>query len=263
MHGQKVLRFSHGGGFDVVCDVPARPSGLAWTGQGDLLISSMADQLILRLRAGTLEPFADLTEAVPGDLNDMISDRRGGLYIGNFGFRAGEAMKPTVLVHVNGSGETRCVAEGLGFPNGMAITPDGRNLLVAETFSFRISAFEIRPDGSLSTRRDWAAFSPAPVELDPAAAMKGDVPLPDGICLDAEGALWIADAGGDGVIRVAPGGKILDRILTPGLSVFAVELGGRARKTLYMCAAPKMGTVDFETERAGRLLACEISVPGV
>lgn len=263
MYGHEVLKFNSRGEAERLCKVPTRPSGLAWDSNGHLLISSMADKRVLRLHGGDLETFADLSDVVPGDVNDMISDGRGGVYIGNFGFGPGEDMKPTQLVHVSHEGIVEPVADELVFPNGMAITPDGRTLLVAETFAFRISAFDVADDGHLSNRRDWAAFQEAPEVIDSAAAIISGVPTPDGICLDAEGALWVADAGGDGALRVAPGGRVLDEVKTPGLSVFAVALGGEDRSTLYMCAAPKLGTVDLETETEAKLLARPVEVPGV
>lgn len=262
MFGREVLKFDADGNAESLCQVPTRPSGLAWDSNGHLLIASMSDKRILRLRGEDLEVFADLSDVVPGDVNDMISDGKGGIYIGNFGFGPGEDMGPTRLVHVSTDGTVKTVADGLVFPNGMAITPDGTTLLVAETFAFRISAFDIGDEGLLTNRRDWASFQEAPAVIDSAAAVESGVPIPDGICLDAEGAAWVADAGGNGALRVAPGGKIIDEITTPGLSVFAVALGGQDRTTLFMCAAPKLGTVDLEVERQGRLLASEVEVPG-
>ncbi|WP_432180117.1 SMP-30/gluconolactonase/LRE family protein [Streptomyces sp. NBC_00063] len=146
----------------------------------------------------------------------------------------------------------------------MAITPDGSTLLVAETYAFRISAFGINPDGSLTGRSDWANLGTSPDKVPaPEPAIQAAHPLPDGICLDSEGALWVADAGGDGALRVTEGGKIVGKVETPGLAVYAVALGGPDLKTLYMCAAPKLGISDPKVERRGYLLSREVDVPGL
>lgn len=261
MYLRQVMRLTSTGQLQKVCDVPGRPSGLAWDNAGALLISSMEDRCVLRYQEGALEVFVDLSSVVPGDINDMVADGRGGVYVGNFGFDAerGETLRPTSLIHVSAAGTVQPVAEDLVFPNGMAVTPDRKTLLVAETFAFRISAYNIAPNGSLSERRTWASFSKAPVDLDMTAALTGGHIAPDGICLDAENAIWIGDAAGEGAVRVAEGGQILERVETPGASVFAVALGGNDGRTLYMCSAPKLGTFDLETSRSGRLLSVGVA----
>ncbi|MET7842230.1 SMP-30/gluconolactonase/LRE family protein [Streptomyces sp. NPDC005356] len=266
MFAKHVLRFAKDGTVETVCDVPGQPSGLGWDATGHLLISSMTDRRVLRHANGRLDVVAALEAEAPGPLNDMIVDRHGGLYIGNFGSHLddGEPLRRTHLLRVAPDGRVSRVAEGLVFPNGMAITPDGGTLLVAETYAFRISAFGINPDGSLTGRRDWANLGPAPDPTQaPEATIQADHPLPDGICLDSEGCLWVADVGGDGALRVTEGGKIVDKVETPGLAVYAVVLGGPDLTTLYMCAAPKLGTSDPKVERRGCLLSCQVDVPGL
>jgi sugar lactone lactonase YvrE len=155
------------------------------------------------------------------------------------------------------------MADGeLVFPNGMARSPDGRTLIVAETFAGRLSAFDMGEDGSLTGHRVWVDFAGHDFATV-AQALASGVPLPDGITVDAEGAVWLADVSGTGAIRVAPGGKILDRVATPGLTVFAVELGGEDLRTLYLCAAPHFQTHDPVAEKRGVLLATQVDVPGV
>ncbi|MFF2844111.1 SMP-30/gluconolactonase/LRE family protein [Paenarthrobacter sp. NPDC057981] len=263
--GREVLKFTEDGQAERICEVSSRPSGLAWDANGNLLVSSMGDQRVLRLQDGDLEVFADLSGTVRGDVNDMISDGHGGVYLGSFGFGPAEDLVPTQLVHISEDGTVTTAADDLVFPNGMAITPDGRTLLVAETFASRISAFDITAPGHLINRRDWAAFQETPEIVQPAAVGSKVFVAPDGICLDAEGCLWVADPRGNAALRVAPGGQVVDdiKINSANLSVFAVALGGEDKKTLYMCAGPKMGSdVNLEIERQSELLAVKVNVPG-
>ncbi|WP_432180112.1 SMP-30/gluconolactonase/LRE family protein [Streptomyces sp. NBC_00063] len=265
MYGREVLRYREGTGVESVATVPMRPSGLARDASGKLLVSSMLDRRIVRIRDdGGLETFADLREVCPGPVNDMIDDGRGGLYIGNFGFddEAPDAvMTPTRLVHVNAEGVAAQVGEPINFPNGTVVTGGGTRLLVAETFSCRILAFDIAEDGSLSNRRNWAVFHELKNEYDQAEALGSGGILPDGICIDREGALWVADAGGKGALRVAEGGEILDRVPAPdGSAVFAVALGGDQEDTLFLCIGPAMGSADLDVVRGGSLAACRLDV---
>lgn len=231
-----------------VLDVPGQPSGLGWLPDGRLLVVSMTDRRLLRHDPGGLVSVADLSEYAPGHCNDMIVDRHGRAYIGNFGFDLiGKAsVQPTVLLLVTQDGQVRVVANDLLFPNGCVITPDGSTLIVAETFGKRLTAFCIAADGSLSDRRIWA-------ELGDAA--------PDGICLDAEGAIWVASPPTHEFLRVREGGNITDRISVDNQAI-ACALGGPDRRTLYMVT----GRVDSEQKslaaRIGRIEAIQVEVPG-
>jgi sugar lactone lactonase YvrE len=263
--GNKVYRFGLDGRAEELCTVEGRPSGLGWDPEGNLLIASMVDQRVLRLRDGQLETAADLSHLAHGDVNDMVVDAGGGVYVGDFGSRAndGESLRPTRINRIAPDGASARVGQDVVFPNGMVITPDGKTLLVAETYAYRISAFDICADGALGDRRTWAAFAPYPDELTTTeAAIESGHVLPDGICLDSDGALWVGDARGDGATRIAESGLVLERVETPGLTVYAMALGGPSLSTLFMCAAPKLGTWDPTIERRGCLLACEVEVPG-
>lgn len=267
MFGREVFRYRDGTGLESVCSVAEQPSGLGHSADGDLLIASMLDRRILILRNGTQHEFADLSELCPGPINDMIDDGRGGTYVGNFGYypeSPGSAMVPTRLVYVDPAGVAATVGEPIMFPNGTVITDGGRTLLVAETFNCRILAFAIADDGSLSDRRVWADFHKMRKENDLAEALDSGGILPDGICIDRDGALWVADAGGQGALRIAEGGEILDQVPAPeGLSVFAVALGGEEGNTLYLCAGLPMNSPEQATARAGVITACDVVVPGV
>jgi sugar lactone lactonase YvrE len=249
-------------------------SGIGFTPDNDLLFVAVSTQKLMRYTAaGDFVEVVDLGRFVQRKCNDMLVDEAGWAYIGNFGFdlppdkssetpKPGEEIATTRLIVVSPDGQARMADGELVFPNGMARSPDGRTLIVAETFAGRLSAFDMGEDGSLTGHRVWVDFAGHDFATV-AQALASGVPLPDGITVDAEGAVWLADVSGTGAIRVAPGGKILDRVATPGLTVFAVELGGEDLRTLYLCAAPHFQTHDPVAEKRGVLLATQVDVPGV
>ncbi|HTX62916.1 MAG TPA: SMP-30/gluconolactonase/LRE family protein [Acidimicrobiales bacterium] len=250
------------GTVEVLCEVEGQPSGLGFDPAGALLVVSMLDRRLLRLDGGALDEVARLDHLVAGPANDMVVDASGRAYIGSFGSGAEHGdYGPVELVRVNPDGTVAVAASDLVFPNGMAITPDGATLFVAETFAFRISAFDRDGEGRLSGRRVVASFSDEPLEGLPAIIASG-VTTPDGICLDAEGALWVGDATGNAALRVVPGVGVVDRIDTGELAPFAVALGGDDRRDLYICAGPPLGTGDPSQSRDGVILAARVEVPG-
>lgn len=256
----EVLRFDRDGRH-VVCEVEAQPSGLGFTPDGRLLIVSMLDRRLLRLDGSRLTEVASFAELAPGPANDMVVDSTGRAYIGNFGSPAGTDLALTSLIRVDPDGTTSIAATQLGFPNGAVLTPDG-HMLLAETFVGRISAFDVDPNGGLGNRRTWAQFGTAPDYYDEERATKELTMLPDGIALDAQGMLWVADAKGHGIARVRQGGEVVDFIDTGDLSVYAAALGGADRRTLYLCCAPPHRTFDPSTTRQSVLLTCRVPVPG-
>lgn len=250
------------GGTEVVADVPGQPSGLGFLPDGRLLIASMRDQRILvRDDAGRLTEHADLSGAVPAVLNDMVVDDQGRAYVGNFGFdlMGGAPLRDTVLTRVDPDGAVTTVADGLAFPNGMVILPGGV-LVVAETFAARLTAFDIDADGGLSGRREWARFGESPGSDDVTAALGRLAVAPDGICADAEGAIWVADALHARLIRVREGGEIAQEIAAK-MGVFACMLGGEDGRTLFACAAPSFAEHERRAVREAELLAYEVEVP--
>ena len=263
---RRVLAFDADGGVETICTLPdSMPSGLGWDPQGRLLVSSMADRRLLRLQDGELVQVADLSGHAPWLCNDMVVDDAGRAYVGNFGWddEADPTVHPTRLLRVDPDGAVHVAAEDVVFPNGMAISPDGGTLLLSETFAGRISAFDRAPDGTLSNRRTWADFAPPGGFATTTEACLSGLPLPDGMALDAEGALWIGHAFGDGALRVAEGGEILEVVrVGEGQSVFAVALGGPDRRTLHMCAAKPYGAGDPANVHVARLLSCRVEVPG-
>lgn len=256
----RVLAFEPDGSYETIVEVPNQPSGLGWDLEDRLLIVSMLDRKVLRFADGKLTVYADLDEYCAGPTNDMVVDRLGRAYVGNFGHP--DELQPTEIVRIDPDGTTSIAAKDVSFPNGACITPDGKTFLLAETFISRISAFEIADDGSLVKRRAWAKFA-EPIETRSLREAASMMPiLPDGICLDADGCLWVACAKGDGAYRVSEGGQIIEKVETGEQSVYATMLGGEDRTTLYLCCAPPVFTVDHTTARDGTLLACKVDVPG-
>jgi sugar lactone lactonase YvrE len=233
---------------ECIAEVPGRPSGLGWDPQGRLLIVSMTDRRLLRLAGGELEQVADLSALAPGHCNDMVVDAHGRAYVGNFGFdfEKGEASRATDLIAVEPDGRAHVAASGLEFPNGSVITPDGCTLVVAESMAGQLSAFDVAPDGSLSRRRVWAKL--------------GEM-LPDGICLDAEGAIWVASPTSREVARVAQGGQVLERIASERMPI-ACMLGGADRRTLFVLTSTSFERAQCQARRDTRLECVRVDVPG-
>lgn len=250
MHGHRVCRLG-AGGVETVAEVPQQPSGLGWLPDGRLLVVSMVDRRLLRMEPdASLVTVADLTPYASWHCNDMVVDAAGRAYVGNFGFdlyaQGAEPVRAS-LVMVDPSGEVRVVADDLAFPNGMVITPDGATLIVGESFGGCLTAFDIGGDGSLGGRRLWARMHHA---------------VPDGICLDADGAVWAASPISNEVLRIAEGGEVLDRVGTGDRQAFACMLGGADRRTLYVCTAFTSEPHEAAGQRAARIEAVAVDVPG-
>jgi sugar lactone lactonase YvrE len=260
-----VLAVTPDGAAEEVVRVEAQPSGMGWMPDGSLLVVSMRDHRLLRFSpGGELSVHADVSEHCGGHLNDVVVDAQGRAYVGNFGFdiMAGADPRETVLVRVDPDGAVTVAAEGLRFPNGSMITPDGGTLLVNETIAGRIAAFTVGADGALSEHRVWAQIAPSPplTTLEEGLAQLGFAP--DGGTLDADGCVWAADALGGRCCRVAEGGEILDEVRAPeGLGVFACALGGDDGRTLLMCAAPDFFEAARKAAREAMLLTTTVSVP--
>lgn len=260
---QRVLATSGTGAPEVMAEVPGQPSGLGFLPDGRALIVSMTDRrLLVREHDGSLAEHADLSGLVAHHLNDMVVDPAGRAYVGNFGcdLMAGAPLRSTVLIRVDPDGSASVAAEGLDFPNGSVILPDG-TLAVAETFAGRISGFDVDPSGGLGNRRDWARFGAPPTTDDLEQAIGQLAVGPDGMCADAEGALWVADALGQRVLRVREGGEILAEISTAPLGAFACMLGGGDGRTLFICAAPTFAEAECRESHRAQLLSVRVDVP--
>jgi sugar lactone lactonase YvrE len=248
MHDHRVVKVTEEGQAQTVVEVPGQPSGLGWWPDGTLLVVSMTDRRLLRVDGDHLVEVADLTDLAPFHCNDMVVDGKGRAYIGNFGFDldAGEEPTGTTLVCVERDGDAWVVVEQMLFPNGIVVTPDGSTLIVAESFGQRLSAYDIDDDGSLANPRIWADLRPN---------------VPDGICLDAEGAVWVADPVNRGVMRVKQGTGAIDWISTGDTRAIACVLGGADGRTLYICTSRSTNAQKCIKERAGRIETMRVEVP--
>jgi sugar lactone lactonase YvrE len=249
MHDHKVLALGLDGRAEVIVEVPEQPSGLGWTPDGQLLVVSMVDRRLLRLENGRLVEVADLSQLATWHCNDMVVDAAGRAYVGNFGFDLhvdNFEYRTAALILVERDGRARVVAEDLAFPNGTVITPDGRTLIVGESFAARFTAFDVQADGSLANRREWA---------------KCESGTPDGCCLDAEGAIWYASPVSDECVRIAEGGRVLDRIAL-SKHAYACMLGGPDRRTLFIATSHSDHPVHSRNPRTGTIEITRVEVPG-
>ena len=222
MWGLRVMTVDEAGSAETIVEVPGRPSGLGWLPDGTLLIVSMQDRRLLRLDGDRLSEVADLSPVATWHTNDMVVDALGRAYVGNLGADLlGGAPRASALALVTPDGAVSVAAEGLEFPNGAVITPDGATLIIAESQGRRLTAFAVAADGALSGRRVFADL--------------GEV-VPDGICLDAEGAVWVSNPRAPEVVRVLEGGAVTDRVSTAH-NAYACMLGGADGRTLFVCSA--------------------------
>ena len=245
------------GKVETIVEVAGQPSGLGWLPDGRLLVVSMIDRRLMRLDPDGLALHADLGHVAAFHCNDMVVDAAGRAYVGNFGFDLDKAVaaRPTpeefaklptaVVARVDPDGSVDVAADGFSFPNGTVITPDGRTMVVAETVGARLTAFDVDELGGLSNRRVWAALPGTE---------------PDGICLDADGHIWVADPRGSQCALVAEGGTIIETIATE-LPCYACMLGGDDGRTLFLVTG--RGTVRFAAtgERTGAIVTARVGTP--
>jgi len=254
MHTQRVYASTEAGELETICEVPENPSGLGWlpddgaSDAGRLLVVSMQDRRLLRLDPEGLVEVADLSGHATYHCNDMVVSSDGRAYVGNFGFdiHGGKPTPiPATLLVVDRNGQVRPAASDLMFPNGSVITPDGRNLIVSETFASRLTAFEIQADGTLDHRRTWAELPGS---------------FPDGCCLDEAGGIWVATVTGHQAVRVTEGGEVTDRVSLETES-FACMLGGSDGRSLFVCTANTSDPEESLTEMGGRIEAVRVEHP--
>ncbi|GLY85562.1 SMP-30/gluconolactonase/LRE family protein [Actinoallomurus iriomotensis] len=244
----EVVAVDLAGRSEVVARVESLPLCTAWLPDDRLVIVSSPEGRLLRLEAdGTLVTHADLGR--PG-WNDVVADGRGNVYVNGAGSdpMAGEAFRPGSVFLATADGSVRQVAEDVAFPNGMAVTPDNATLIVADSYRHHLVAFDIGADGGLSNRRVWAELGEG---------------VPDGICLDAQNAVWYADVPGQRCVRVAEDGTVLQTVdLDRG--AFACALGGPDGTTLFIVAAEWRGMTESEmvAPGTGQVLTVEVDVPG-
>ncbi|MDC0886254.1 SMP-30/gluconolactonase/LRE family protein [Altererythrobacter sp.] len=235
---QKVASLSGDGDLKAELELDDSPSGLGWMPDGSLLVVKMkAREVWRRWPDGRFSLHADLGAYSSFKCNDMVVDAMGRAYVGNFGFNLDAEIKargvaavmgdhpttPIALVYPDGTVVSAAGKEQFGFPNGMVISPKGDTLIVAETIGAKLTSFHIRKDGTLVDRQVWATTLPR---------------VPDGICLDNQGAVWIANPAAPECVRYAKGGDVLDTVSAGNLNAYACMLGGKDGRDLYICAAP-------------------------
>jgi len=265
MFSHRVLTVDLQGKSEVVAEFNDRPSGIGFLPEGTPIVVLVRSRKIVRFGNGTVLLHADLSRLPGTELNDMVVDAHGRAYVGlrdrsvknSPNVIKGEEESPEGIALVELDGSCKVVADGgLRGPNGSVITPDGKTLIVAESWGARLSAYSIRDDGTLSARRTFADLGSNP----------------DGICLDASGAVWFGSPRGPGFLRVKEGGEILDRIsFKDGKWGVACALGGPQRKTLFMLSAyinddDLKRLVDFQSDLTstskGLIETVEVDVPG-
>jgi sugar lactone lactonase YvrE len=285
MGTKQVLAVDLDGKSEEICVVENRPSGIGWLPDGSMIVVSQNDRRVLRLapgvqgggpRSSELVEHADISALASGACNDMVVDGRGNAYVGNPGYdmrNPPSPLPPAEVVLVRADGSSAVVDREVMFPNGSVVTPDNRTLIVGETMGQRLTAFDIAEDGTLSNRRTFADMTG-----------RG----PDGIALDAEGAVWVADANGHACVRVREGGEVTDVIdvstpaggdgvSTPaggdGVSTpaggdgvgpthcFACALGGPDRRTLFLLTGAGFSR-DAIRSRTGSIQITDVDVPG-
>lgn len=246
---QEIIAVDLEGKSEVIIPMPSFPFCIDFLPDGRLLIVSARDRLLLRREPDeSLVTHADLSTVSEHPWNDIVVDGRGNAYIGNIGFDfPGGEFAPGILALVTPDGSAQQVADGVAFPNGIVVTPDNSTLILAESYANRLTAFDIAADGSLFNRRMWA-------ELDDG--------VPDGICLDSEGAVWYGDVPNKRCVRVREGGEVLQTI-DLDCGCFACMLGGVDRRILFMVAREWGGMESTdEGERTGQLLTAPAPAPG-
>ena len=236
---RKVTTVDLEGKTEIIVEMEDSPSGLGWLPDGTLLIVSMEQERLLKLNPDGLKEVADLSSLATYRCNDMVVDKKGRAYVGNFGYDyQNDEFKPAEVIQVTPEGNAQIVADNMAFPNGTVITPDDKTLIVAETFGNKLTAFDILDDGLLGGRRVWANLNSM---------------IPDGICLDAEGGIWLASPGRGKVFRVLEGGKVTHEVKVSS-QAYACMLGGLDRCTLFVATS----TPQIE----GRIEVVRVEIPG-
>lgn len=253
MHAGQVRRYDPKTGTDnVLLQLDDQTSGLGWLADGSWLVSAMRARQVLRVAPdGDVDVYADLSNMTPYLINDLFVDPiTERLYVGDFGYHLyeGEPFRPGTLFCVETDGSVSVAATDLAFPNTAVILPGTRTLVLPETFSAELTAFDIDESGQLRNRRTWAAMPEGTVV--------------DGCCVDGEGAIWAATLKGAQFVRIVAGGRITDVVDVPGRVAIDCELGGPDGRTLFLSTADDvMPPVTAETHR-GQIEVVRVSVPG-
>jgi len=252
IHDRRIKTADLNGRVETAVELPFIPNSFGFRRDGSTLVGDAMQRQIHHWDGTTLQLLANLDNITNFCLSDGIVDAQDRIYVGDIGYNfLDPKLKPVdtcVIVCVEPDGRATVVADGLHFPNGMVIPPDGRTLIIAETIGHRLSAFDIRADGSLANRRVYAQL---PDDVNP-----------DGIALDAEGAVWLANPEGrHAVLRVREGGEIVDRIELD-THAYAVMLGGPQRRHLFISASDSHDPSQIARAASATLRVVEVEVPG-
>lgn len=247
-HARRVMTVTPEGDVEYILEMNDLPGGLGWMPDGIPVVVAMTERKLFLIKNGLLEQHADLSKLAPAFCNDMVIDLQGRAYVGNFGYdlHGGAPQRQTHLIIVEQDGRARISEGGLIFPNGMIITPDKTTLIVAETFASRLTQFRITSDGNLIKTN-------IRIEL-------GNI-TPDGICLDAEGGIWIASPATKQVVRLTKNGAI-DSILETSGTPYACMLGGKNRRTMFIMSSETDVPDRACIMKSGRVEIVEVEVPG-
>ena len=241
----KVIAVDEKGKSEIIVEMQGFTSGLGFLNDGRMLIVSMQNRCLMRLDPDGLKIHADLSNLTEFNCNDCVTDAYGRTYVGNWGSKTpGPPSDPTSIIIVTQDGKARIVAENLLFPNGCIVTPDCQTFIVAESEGGPLTIFDIEPSGNLTNRRIWA-------EMEDFS--------PDGICLDEEGAIWVANPSKAEVLRVLEGGEITSTIKVKNTNVYACCLGGDDGRTLFLCT----NQLFYGKQSSGRIEFLKVEVPGV
>jgi sugar lactone lactonase YvrE len=252
IHDAAVKSVSMAGDLRTEITLPFKPNGLGFLNDGSVILSDALHLTVKRWDGSVLQDYADLASTSVFCLSDGIVDDHDRFFVGDIGYNFWNSdaapVDSCVITRVDPGGGVTKVADGLSFPNGMVITPDGKTLIVAETNGFRLTAFDLATDGSLSKRRIWASL-PNGVQ-------------PDGICLDQEGAVWVANpAGQPSVLRVREGGAVTDTIALDA-HAYAVMLGGPVGRHLFICTSASHDPAEIAERLSAQLLVTEVDIRG-
>jgi sugar lactone lactonase YvrE len=266
MHAHRVLRVDLAGNVEVIAELDDKPSGIGFLPSGVPIVVSMRHCLVLRLDGSDPAVYADLGQLPVTDLNDLVTDATRRTYVGGRavtgrdrqGVRRPNGNWPDSIIRIDGDGSAATVANGLRSPNGMALSPDRRTIIVAQTEGRNLLAYDVGSDGGLRDLRIFADL---------------DGRMPDGITLDAEGAVWVACPRDRVFIRVLDGGRITHTIeVDEGIWPVACLLGGPQRDQLFLISSRttlenQLSCTDFEADKhsiaRGRLEVVTVEVPGV
>jgi sugar lactone lactonase YvrE len=253
MHAGVVWKMTPDGGATKVLELGSQPGGLGWSPDGTLHVVSMHERKLYRFTGDKLIQYADMSSFTPSQTNDMVMDREGRAYIGNFGFdlHNGATACSTMLLCVEPDGRVHSAAQEMWFPNGMVITQDEKTLIVAETFAGKLTAFDLETSGALTNRRVFAKLGSEDAKI-----------YPDGICLDAEGGVWVTCPTSHKILRVDATGAVTDDIPLPDRDSFACMLGGTDRRDLYICTSAHGPPTETVTARSGRIEVLRVEIPG-